>query len=358
MSLETVYAGYGIAKLFEKYIYPWMKKHGPFKIWIIWTSINVIIWLIIYLSTAPANRHGLGGLWMSLINPVLLFLLFLYAIKYVQEKREREGRDIVEPVPLKTKQIRVIVAVAVAFVEIVLFATYAFMKPITVTLVNISGSARFFVFLITFLTLAIPTILALRAHYSPKRPKGFGAYIFIVIMYSAIAGMFNMALVYPNFVESHNTPKKIGTEQTADIEILEAEIKVTHSSSSSNETRYYKKNYVKLIYDSTTYSINVNDSIMESLPNGSAVCGRANVALFAKEVFSQKIFAGKAQMHYVEGRMGYPCVLGFIAADSANTLPPDHRIEDMKKQQNAIMNIMLDYINNSATKTDSTIKTE
>ena len=97
---------------------------------------------------------------------------------------------------------------------------------------------------------------------------------------------------------------------------------------------------------------------MESLPNGSAVSGRANVALFAKEVFSQKIFAGKAQMHYVEGRMGYPCVLGFIAADSANTLPPDHRIEDMKKQQNAIMNVMLDYINNSATKTDSTIKTE
>lgn len=358
MSLETVYAGRVIAELFEKYIYPWMKKHGAIRIWVIWTSINVLIWLIIYLFTAPADRHGLGGLWLSLLNPLMLFLLFLYAIKYVQEKREREGRDIVEPVPLKTKQIRITVAVAVAFVEIVLFATYAFLKPTTATLVNISGTSRFVVFLITFLTLAIPTILALQAHYSPKRPKGFGAYIFIAIMYSAIAGMFNMALVYPNFVESRNTPKKIVAEQTADVEILEAEIEVTRSSSSSNETQYYKRNNIKLIYNSITYSINVHDSVMESLPNGSAVSGRANVALLAKEVFSQKIFAGKVQMRYVDGRMGYPYVLGFIAADSANTLPPDRRIEDMKKQQNTIMKIMLDYINSSATEKDSTTKTE
>ena len=245
MSLETVYAGRVIAKLFEKKIYPWMKKHGPFKIWIIWTLTNVLIWLIIYLSADSSDRYGLGGLWLSLINPVMLFLLFLYAIKYVQEKREREGRDIVEPVPLKTKQIRITVAVAVAFVEIVLFATYAFLKPTTATLVNISGTSRFVVFLITFLTLAIPTILALQAHYSPKRPKGFGAYIFIAIMYSAIAGMFNMALVYPNFVESRNTPKKIVAEQTADVEILEAEIEVTYTSN-NNVKQYYKTNTIKL----------------------------------------------------------------------------------------------------------------
>ncbi len=328
MSLETVYAGRGIAKLFEKYIYPWMKKHGVIRIWIIWTAINIIIWAISYLLSPPDERSYVG-LWLSLANPLLLFLLLLYAIKYVQEKRERERRDMVEPASREKKVVWFTATAAVVLLEVAIIATYLYAKPSS-TLVNISGTNRFVVFLISALLLSMPSISALRAHYTPKRPKGFGAYIFIVIVYSAIAGMFNMALVYPNFVESHNTPKKIEAEQTTDVEILEAEIEVTHSSSSSNK-RYYKKNNIKLIYDSTTYSISVHDTVMESLPNGSAVSGSANIALFAKEFFCHKIFAGKAKMRYVEGRLGYPCVLGFIATDSDNTLPPDHRIEDMKK---------------------------
>ena len=350
MSLETVYLGRAIAKIFEKVIYPWMKKHGPFKIWVIWTAVSLFIWAVCYFGTP--GRHGLGGLLLSFANPLYLFFLLLYAIKRSQEKRESRGLDIVEPLPHKKKTIRYTVAGVVVFAEIVLLASYFKSEPMT-TLINISSTTRFLVFLISFIVLATPIILALRAYYTPKRPKGFGVYIYIVIMFCLIAGSFNMGLVYTNFVESWNKPTIISeSPRIAEVEILEAETRVTYTSS-NNVRKYYKNNDIKLRYNFDTYSISVSDDVFATLPNGQTVIHSADAALYSGTTFSKNIFAGKAEMKYVDGRLGYPCVLGFIAADSANTLPPDHEIERMQKQMEETQKKMLELFMKSAPKKDS-----
>lgn len=352
MSLETIYLGRAIAKIFEKVIYPWMKKHGPFKIWVIWTAVSLLIWTVCYFGTP--GQHGLGGLLLSFINPLYLFFLLLYAIKRNQEKRESKGLDLVEPVPHNKKIIRYTMTGVVVLVEILLLVCYFKSEPMT-TLINISSTTRFLVFLISSIVLATPIILALRAYYTPKRPKGFGVYHFIVIMFCLIAGTFNMALVYPNFIESLNKPiTNSESPQTAEVEIMEAEIEVTYTSN-NNVKQYYKTNTIKLKYNYNTYSIKVSDDIIATLPNGRTTNNLADMALYTQTSFTKNVFAGKAEMKYVDGRLGYPCVLGFIAADSANTLPPDHEIERRQKQMEETQKKMLEIFMSNTYELDSTV---
>ena len=160
--------------------------------------------------------------------------------------------------------------------------------------------------------------------------------------------MLNSSLVFPNFIESQNAPKTFAVEQVADVEILEAKITVSKSSG-------VKSNRIELIFDNTNYTVDVADSVIKMLPNGTAVSYGADVAMHTKSSYWQEFFAGNAQMRYVMGKMGYPCVVGFIAADSANTLPPDRRIDKLKKRQEETKNTMLEIFMNSAPKKDSTI---
>ena len=79
------------------------------------------------------------------------------------------------------------------------------------------------------------------------------------------------------------------------------------------------------------------------------------MALYTQTSFTKNVFAGKAEMKYVDGRLGYPCVLGFIAVDSANTLPPDHEIERRQKQMEETQKKMLEIFMSNTPELDSTV---
>ncbi|MBO7476823.1 MAG: hypothetical protein J6U04_02680 [Salinivirgaceae bacterium] len=355
MSLETVYLGRGIAKLFVKIIYPWMRRLNMLKVWIIWMAVSVLVWGFCYYVIGPNNpQEQYGGLrdWQKviildvLVNVVFNYFMLLYIIVYFRKKHEEDGCNaVVEPASTEKKTLWIVTAVVVVLAEVVFFATYAFIEPVA-TLINISTATKFWVFLISSVVLAVPSISALRAYYTPVRPKGIGAYYFLIIMLCVNAGMFNSSLVFPNFIESQNAPKTFAVEQITDVDILQA--KITASKSSGHKT-----NNIELIFNNTYYSIDVVDSVIKMLPNGSAVSYGADVAIHTKSSYWQKFFAGKAQMRYVMGRMGHPCVVGFIAADSANTLPPDRTINEWEKRQEETKNTMLEIFMNSAPKNDS-----